>query len=139
MEWMLQSRSAGAGIAVQIRPAKRGEMPAIRRLIAAFPDELVQNDLPRLPSFFVAVEAREIVGCCALQIYSKRLAEVRSLAVSSGHRGQKIAARLVDRCCERARERGVKQLLAVSSEPKFFERHGFKIHSGWKTALFATP
>ncbi len=96
---------------VTIRPAKRGEMPAIRGLIAKFPDELVQDDLPRLPSFFVAVQAQEIVGCSALQVYSKRLAEVRSLAVSPRHRGQKIAARLVEQCRERARKRGVKQLL----------------------------
>ena len=138
MEEMLESRSADVSGRVTIRPAKRGEMPAIRSLIATFPDELVQDDLPRLASFFVAVEGREMVGCCALQIYSKRLAEVRSLAVAPGHRGQNIAARLVESCRERARERGVRQLLAVSSEPKFFERHGFEVNSGWKTALFST-
>lgn len=114
-------------------------MSAIRRLIAAFPGELDQESLPRLPSFFVAAHDGKIVGCCALQIYSARLAEVRSLAVSRDYRGRKIAVGLVEKCRERARKRGVRQLLAVSSEPEFFERLGFKVHSGWKTALFAAP
>ncbi len=136
---MSESRPSGASGRIAIRPAKRGDMPAIRRLIAAFPGELDQESIPRLPSFFVAAHRAEIVGCCALQVYSARLAEIRSLAVRPDYRGRKIAVRLVERCRERARERGVRQLLVVSSEPEFFERRGFKVHSGWKTALFAQP
>lgn len=136
---MLENRPSDAIGRVTIRAAQQGDRQAIRRLIAAFPDDLEQQDIPRLRSFFVALEAAEIVGCCALQVYSKRLAEVRSLAVNPAHRNRKIAARLVEKCLEHARERGIKQLLAVSSEPAFFERHGFKVYSGWKTALFATP
>ena len=119
-----------------IRPARRGEMPRIRELIQIFPNELLQSELPRVQSFFVAVLNGEIVGCCALRVYSKRLAEVRSLAVHPDHRGQGIAGRLVDVCRERGRERGVRQLLAVTSEPEFFEGHGFTVYPGWKTALF---
>ena len=119
-----------------IRPARRGEMPRIRELIRIFPNELVQSELPRIQSFFVAECDGEIVGCCALRVYSRRLAEVRSLAVHPDHRGQGIAGRLVDACRERGRERGVRQLLAVTSEPKFFEGHGFTVYPGWKTALF---
>ncbi len=113
-------------------------MLRIRELIALFPDELVQNEIPRIPSFFVAEHRGKIVGCCALQVYSRRLAEVRSLAVQPDYSGQGIAARLVDACRKRGGERRVKQLLAVTSEPAFFERRGFTVHSGWKTALFAS-
>ena len=120
-----------------VRPARRGEMASIRKLIALFPDELVQNDIPRIPSFFVAEHRGEIVACCALQVYSRRLAEVRSLAVREDYRGQGIAARLVDACRERGRQRRVRQLFAVTSYPDFFERRGFTVHAGWKTALFA--
>ena len=120
-----------------IRPACPGEMPKIRALIALFPEDLLQSDLPRTSSFFVAETAGEIVGCCALQVYSKRLAEVRSLAVHPDFRGLGIAAQLVDACRERGRERGVRQLLAVTSEPSFFEARGFTVHAGWKTAVFA--
>ncbi len=136
---MSESRPSGASGRITIRPAERGDMPAIRRLIDAFPDELDQESIPRLLSFFVAEHNAAIVGCCALQVYSRRLAEIRSLAVRPDCRGQRIAVRLVEKCRERARERGVRQLLVVSSEPEFFERRGFRVHSGWKTALFAQP
>ena len=64
-----------------IRPAGNEDMAAIRGLIRLFPGHLVQRNLPRAPSFFVAHAGGKLVGCCALQVYSKRLAEVRSLAV----------------------------------------------------------
>ena len=122
---------------VIIRPARYGEMPQIRDLIAFFPDGLIQADIPRIPSFFIAEHSGEIVGCCALQVYSRRLAEVRSLAVHPDYRGQGIGARLVHACKRRGRERRVRQLFAVTSEPRFFEARGFAVHAGWKTALFA--
>ena len=128
---------AGAGPEAVVRPARRGEMPRIRELVSLFPDDLVQDSLPRIPSFFVAESEGTIVGCCALQVYSRRLAEVRSLAVHPDFQGRGIAARLVDACRERGRRRRVRQLFAVTSQPDFFERRGFAVHSGWKTALFA--
>ena len=122
---------------VAIRAAKPGELPSIRRLIRLYPGELIQDDLPRISSFFVAEREGSIIGCCALQVYSRRLAEVRSLAVHPNFRGQGIAARLVEACRRRGAERKVRQLFAVTSEPGFFEGCGFTVHTGWKTALFA--
>lgn len=130
------SQPASVATEVAVRPATSSDMPSIRALIAAYPDELLQADLPRIPSFFVAESGGEIVGCCALQIYSKRLAEVRSLAVRPDWRGRGIAGRLVDACRTRGRERRVRQLFAVTSEPRFFESRGFTVHRGWKTAVF---
>ncbi len=119
-----------------IRAAKPGDKPSILRLISLFPDTLLQEHLPRIPSFFVAESRGEIVGCCALQIYSKRLSELRSLAVHPGYQNAGIASSLVEACRSRARERGIQQVFTVTSEPHFFERNGFAVHSGWKTALF---
>ncbi len=126
-----------AEIPVTIRAARHGEMPLIRKLIALFPRELLQAQLPRISSFFVAARGGAIVGCCALEVYSERLAEVRSLAVRPDCAGRGIGGLLVRACLGRARQRGVRQLLAVTSEPSFFENHGFTVHAGWKTAVFA--
>ena len=46
-------------------------MAAIRGLIRLFPGQLVQRNLPRVSSFFVATAGDKIIGCCALQVYSK--------------------------------------------------------------------
>ncbi len=125
------------GSQVRIRSARAGEISRIQELVAFFPNELLQSDLPEIPSFFVAEIEGAVVGCCALEIYSKRLAEVRSLAVHPDFRGVGIAAQLVQACRGRAQERGVQQMLAVTSEPGFFEKHGFTVHPGWKTAVFS--
>ena len=120
----------------EIRPARNEDMAAIRRLIRLFPQILVQRNLPRVPSFFVASVAGKLVGCCALQIYSKRLAEVRSLAVHPDFQDRGLASDLVERCTQRARERGVKELFAVTSQTSFFARLGFATFRREKTAMF---
>jgi amino-acid N-acetyltransferase len=76
------------------------------------------------------------VGCCALQIYSKRLAEVRSLAVYPKFQKRGIAAQLVELCKRRARARGVRELFAVTSQTRFFGRSGFTTFRREKTAMF---
>ena len=111
-------------------------MAAIRGLIRLFPGQLVQKNLPRVSSFFVATTGDKIIGCCALQVYSKRLAEVRSLAVHPDYQKQRVAAKLVERCTERAREQGIKELFAVTSRTSFFERLGFATFRREKTAMF---
>jgi amino-acid N-acetyltransferase len=111
-------------------------MASIRGLVRLFPQQLVQQNLPRIPSFFVASTGEKLVGCCALQIYSKRLAEVRSLAVHPDFQDSGIASVLVERCTERARERGIKELFAVTSQNSFFRRLGFATFRREKTAMF---
>jgi amino-acid N-acetyltransferase len=101
-----------------------------------FPQHLVQKDLPRVSSFFVALTDGRIIGCCALQIYSKRIGEVRSLAVHSDFQDRGAASALVERCRDRARERGIKELFAVTSQVSFFERLGFATFRREKIAMF---
>ena len=111
-------------------------MAAIRGLVRLFPQQLVQQNLPRIPSFFVASTGGKLVGCCALQIYSKRLAEVRSLAVHPDFQDRGVASKLVRCCLERALERGVREVFAVTSQTSFFGRLGFATFRHEKTAMF---
>ncbi len=120
----------------EIRPARNEDMASIRGLIRLFPGHLVQRNLPRVPSFFVAYAGGKLVGCCALQVYSKRLAEVRSLAVHPDFQDRGLASDLVERCTQRARERGVRELFAVTSQTSFFARLGFATFRREKTAMF---
>ena len=116
-------------------------MAGIRGLIRLFPRQLVQKHLPRIPSFFVATVSSgtvkgKLVGCCALQIYSKRMAEVRSLAVHPEFQDRGVASQLVECCVQRARERGIKEMFAVTSQTAFFGRLGFATFRREKTAMF---
>lgn len=108
----------------------------ITRLIALFPDKLVQDERPETNRFFVAEFEGRVVACCALDVYSKRLAEIRSLAVSPDHSRLGVGRLLVEACQRKARELGVRQLLAVSSAVEFFEKSGFSTFRQERTALF---
>ncbi len=76
--------------------------------------------------FTVAKQEGRVVGCCALRIYWRDLAEVRSLAVEPGLTGHGIGSRLLLACIEEARELGIKRLFTLTYAGPFFETHGFR-------------
>ncbi len=85
-------------MALRIREGRKGDMAGIRRLIRMFPRQPAQTNLPGLGPFFVAEQGGALIGCCALQIYSKRMAELRSPAVDPDFQERGVASRLVRRC-----------------------------------------
>jgi N-acetylglutamate synthase-like GNAT family acetyltransferase len=124
----------------RVRAAVKGDMPHIRALVRLYPKQLVQRDLPRVNSFFVATSGpskqSRVIGCCALQIYSKRIAEVRTLAVHPDCQDRGVATALIKCARDRARERGVKEIFAVTSQISLFSRLGFATFRREKTAMF---
>ena len=62
-----------------------------------------------MSDFFVAEEKSEVVGCCAIVVYSPKIAEVRSLAVRKDFGGKGIATRLINVCVKKARARNVRE------------------------------
>jgi amino-acid N-acetyltransferase len=130
--------------AVKIRTGHDGDIDRLIEFIRPFVEE--GKLLPRtfdeleewLPNCFVAEdEAGNIVGCAALEIYSKKLAEIRSLAVSPLVQGMGIGRGLVQACIDLAREKGVFEVMAVTSSENFFMSCGFDFTlPGEKKALF---
>ena len=120
---------------MNIRQASAEDFPSIKELIAQYPEVLVQDHLPDAEEFFVAEEGGVIVGCCALEIYSQRLSEVRSLAVAKEHHGKGIGTALIERCLEEAEKKGVYEVLTITSALPLFEKHGFGTFKGEKYAL----
>jgi amino-acid N-acetyltransferase len=117
---------------VTIRSAATEDIPAIAALIRPFVDEgsLLERTYDEfgdlLPNFFVAVdEDGAILGCAALEIYSRKLAEIRSLAVAAEAQGQGIGRKLVAACVERARERNILEIMAITASDAFFQSCGF--------------
>ena len=92
-----------------------------RRLLPRTTDELDQL----VKTGFVAVVDKKIVGFAALEIYSRKLAEVRSLAVSPIYQGLGIGRQLVQRCVELARDRQILEVMAITSSEEFFKNCGF--------------
>lgn len=78
-------------------------------------------------SYCVVREGEEIVGFCALYIYTPKLAEVRSLIVRSDHQGRGIGGRLVGFVMEEGEALGVREFLVLTHKNRFFKRLGFEV------------
>jgi amino-acid N-acetyltransferase len=103
------------------------------RLLPRTQDELA--DLTQ--SGFLAIADGQIVGFAALEIYSPKLAELRSLAVSSSFQGRGIGRELVQACVDLARKKHVFEVMAITSADEFFQRCGFDFTlPGEKKAVF---
>jgi N-acetylglutamate synthase-like GNAT family acetyltransferase len=116
---------------VTIREVQPQDRPAVIGLIEPY---VVQRKLLRrtfdevddlLRHGFVAECAGEIVGFAALEIYSRKLAEIRSLAVADGFQRRGIGRQLVAACIALARERRILEVMAISSSEVFFRSCGF--------------
>ncbi|HEY3966140.1 MAG TPA: GNAT family N-acetyltransferase [Planctomycetaceae bacterium] len=126
-----------------VRPARGADVKSLADLIAPFVEQRVL--LPRtidelallLPNYFVAEDSGRIIGCAALEIYSAKLAELRSLVVAPGYQGQGVGKMLVEACVNRAREEHVLEVMAITSSEEFFRTCGFDFTlPGEKKALF---
>lgn len=103
------------------------------RLLPRTTDEL--EDLTE--NGFLAIADGRIVGFAALEIYSTKLAELRSLAVATDYQGCGIGKALVNACVELARKKHVFEIMAITSSDEFFQRCGFDFTlPGEKKAVF---
>lgn len=84
-------------------------------------DEIAIN----IRSYILAYKEGELVGFTALHIHTTYLAEVRSLIVKDGLRGQKIGEYLVKQALEEASMLGIQRVLSLTYKQAFFERLGF--------------
>lgn len=69
--------------------------------------------------------ATKLVGFSAVEIYSRKLGEIQCLAVSDGYQGNGIGSALVKACVERAREKGILEVMAISASEGFLRQLGF--------------
>jgi len=126
-----------------IRPATGDDVPVLSRFLQPFIDDGVilprtRRELSELQATgFVAESANQIVGFAALEIYSQKLAEIRSLVVSPDQQGSGIGKKLVTACVGKARDAGVLEVMAITSSEPFFRACGFDFTlPGEKKALF---
>jgi len=114
-----------------IREATESDVPEIRRLLHPFVEEQIllprsDGELATLSRHgFVAVASERTIGFAAVEVYSRKLAEVQGLAVAREFQGRGIGKTLVERCVERTRELNIVELMAITATDKLFESCGF--------------
>ncbi len=95
---------------IRIRPARTGDVAAIKTLVAPLADQriLMAKETvayyESLQEFRIAETADgEVIGCGALHVMWEDLAEVRTLATSDAWRGKGVGHLLVERLLDDAR------------------------------------
>jgi len=111
--------------------AKLSNIRAMRELVAPevesgvildrSEDEIATN----IRSYMLAYQEDELIGFSALHVHTLGLAEIRSLIVKDGYRGQKIGENLIKEALKEASSLGVKKVLSLTYKQQFFERLGF--------------
>jgi amino-acid N-acetyltransferase len=84
--------------------------------------ELYEN----IRDYYVYIENGSIIGCAALHIFWKDLAEIKSVAVEEDHQKKGIGKQLIEKCLEEGKVLGINRLFVLTYIPEFFERMGFK-------------
>ena len=116
---------------IEIRDAVSSDVPELSEFLQPFFDQRLilqrtEAELAKLVEHgFVALSDDQIVGFAAIEVYSGKLAEIQSLAVSAQMQGRGIGKSLVSRCVERATELDVFELMAITATDKLFRELGF--------------
>lgn len=131
---------------VSIRQASSSDVESIHRCLEPFVQQ--GRVLPRamaelqgmFDQYFVAEHNGQIVGCVVLEIYSKKLCEIRSLVVCAEAQGLGIGKQLVQACLKKAKAEEILEVMAITSSDEFFQSCGFDFTlPGEKKALFFLP
>jgi len=115
-----------------IRKARIADVPAIQALINGFADEgkmlhRSRNQLyHHLRSYFVVEREGEVAGCAALHLFGAELAEIKSIAVREDMQGYGYGRMLVKACLQEAKELGIPRVFALTFQPEFFQKSGFR-------------
>ncbi len=122
-------------LAYQVRPSIDSDLAAVQELLQ--PYVLAKKLLKRtrkellnlMENGFVAevdVDGQKsVVGFSAVEIYSRKLSEIQCLAVKQGYQGHGIGSELIRKCVERARDKGVLEVMAISASDSFLRNLGF--------------
>ena len=118
-----------------IRPATIHDVPQMQAVIASHAElgkmlfKSLSDLYEHLRDFAVHEDddTGRVLGCVGLAIIWADLAEVRSLAVDESARGRGIGTQLVRWCLDEARRLGIRRVMSLTYERRFFDRLGFDV------------
>ena len=118
-----------------IRPATLADVPAIHAIVNGHAERGVMlfKSWPQLyeqvRDFLVAVggDDGQVVGCSALAVLWRDLAEIRSLAVRESAIGRGVGRALVEATLGEARRLGIRRVMSLTYEDAFFAKLGFRV------------
>lgn len=131
---------------ISILRAKKEDAKPVHDFLQQFVDQglLLPRTLTELENLtkhaFVARRDDQVVGFSAVEIYSKKLAEIQCMAVCTSVQRKGVGRRLVSDCVQLAKREGVRELMAISASCEFLFSCGFDYSlPQQKRALFIEP
>ena len=89
--------------------------------------------------FWVIEHDGHLIACGALEIYNKKLAEVRSLSVHHGYEKKGLATQLLQQLLQEAKKKKIYEVLAITDKENLFKRQGFSEQLQGQKPLFLRP
>jgi len=117
---------------MKVRSAKISDAEVIYSLINFYAerDKMLFRSMAdiyeNLQVFTIAEVDGQVVGCCALEVVWSDLAEIKSLAVDESNTSRGVGKALVTAAIKQAQQLGIVKIFALTLEPDFFEKMGFK-------------
>ncbi|MFH0732409.1 MAG: N-acetyltransferase [Candidatus Omnitrophota bacterium] len=117
---------------VIIRKAKISDAVPIQKLIQQYAESDVMLMRPlmqiyeEIRDYFVALKGKTVIGCCALHVCWKDLAEIKALAVKPKFKGKGIGRMLVEANLQEAVNIKIKKVFCLTYIPRFFRKFGFR-------------
>ena len=125
---------------MRVRRARATDVRAVRALTAPLAEARVLVTKEAVAYYEAVPELRvaevdgpdgpQLAGCGALHVMWEDLAEVRTLAVDSAHRGRGVGSAVLRALLHEARELGVSRVFCLTFEVAFFAAHGFEVIEG---------
>ncbi len=119
-------------LAITLRPARLGDVPALHTLINVWAGKRVmlarsQSELFETIRDFQVAEAEVggVVGCTALHIDTATFGEIKSLAIAEAVQGRGIGGKLVRACIDEAARIGLERVFCLTYQVDFFAHLGF--------------
>ncbi|MGC8977459.1 MAG: N-acetyltransferase [Candidatus Ratteibacteria bacterium] len=115
-----------------IRKAKLKDANSIREIVNSFAVEgkmlpLSLNQIyEKIRDFSVIEKNGKLIGCGALKIIWKDLAEIRSIAIKKKYQKKGYGKKLVENLLKEAEDLDIKKIFVLTYIPDFFSKFGFE-------------
>ncbi len=115
-----------------LRPCRLDDVGKVASLLKTYSEQNKllprdESDIYRCFREFIVIELYDsIVGCVALQVFTRELGEVRSFAVDPQYTGRGYGGRLLGKLENQAILIGLKKLMALTYVENYFHNYGYK-------------
>jgi N-acetylglutamate synthase-like GNAT family acetyltransferase len=125
---------------LEVSKPTKNDIGGILKLVNSDPVHLLKrsrNEVARKLRYWrVVKDGDKIIGCGCLDVYSRRIAEIRSFIVHPDYRGHNISKDILTNLLTLVREK--QRVFVVTSARDYFEKNGFTTFSDEKYVLFYT-